>query len=110
MATVIAVASTTAAVAVDGMRDSAWMLRIMKSIIAEPYLVNEWGAALGQLKSPKADVHRRQLRLRVVRHLPVCAEPSKPDEAWGQVLDKPPGRKPRGRADADQQGRGAMGI
>jgi hypothetical protein len=42
------------------------------------------------------------LGLRVVRHLPVRAERSKPGEAWGQVLDKPPGRKPRGRADEDQ--------
>ena len=49
-------------------------------------------------------------RLRVVRHLPVRAEASKPGEAWGQVLDKPPGRKPRGRADEDQQWRGTMGI
>jgi hypothetical protein len=40
--------------------------------------------------------------LRVVRHLPVRAELSKAGEAWGQVLDKPPGRKPRGRADTDQ--------
>jgi hypothetical protein len=52
----------------------------------------------------------QRVRLRVVRHLPVCAELSKPGEAWGQVLDKPPGRKPRGRADADQQSRGTMGI
>jgi hypothetical protein len=43
--------------------------------------------------------------LRVVRHLPVRAELSEPDEAWGQVLDKPPGRKPRERADAGQQDR-----
>jgi len=40
----------------------------------------------------------------------VRAELSKPGEAWGQVLDKPPGRKPRGRADEDQQRRGTMGI
>jgi hypothetical protein len=46
-----------------------------------------------------------QQRLRVVRHLPVRAELSEPDEAWGQVLDKPPGRKPRERADAGQQDR-----
>ena len=52
----------------------------------------------------------RQQRLRVVRQLPLRAELSKPGEAWGQLLDKPPGRKPRGRADADQQSRGAMGI
>jgi hypothetical protein len=59
---------------------------------------------------PIADSHRGQQRLRVVRHLPVRAELSKPGEAWGQVLDKPPGRKPRGRADEDQQRRGTMGI
>jgi hypothetical protein len=40
----------------------------------------------------------------------VCSELSKPGEAWGQALDKPPGRKPRGRADADQQVRGSMAL
>jgi hypothetical protein len=59
---------------------------------------------------PEAAVGDRQQRLRVVRHLPVCVELSKPGEAWGQVLDKPPGRKPRGRAATDQQSRGSMGI
>ena len=58
---------------------------------------------------PIADGSDRLDWLRVVRHLPVCAELSKPGEAWGQVLDKPPGRKPRGRADTDQQSRGSMG-
>ena len=48
--------------------------------------------------------------LRVVRCLPVCAEASKLGEAWGQALDKPPGRKPQGRADEDQRRRDAMGI
>lgn len=59
---------------------------------------------------PEAAVRKRLQRLRVVRHLPVRAELSEPGEAWGQVLDKPPGRKPRGRADADQQSCGPMGI
>ena len=63
-----------------------------------------------RLAYPKADDHHRPERLRVVRHLPVRAELSKPGEAWGQVLDKPPGRKPRGRVDEDQQRRGTMGI
>ena len=58
----------------------------------------------------EAAVRDRLRRLRVVRCLPVCAEVSKPGEAWGQALDKPPGRKPRGRADEDQQRRGAMAI
>jgi hypothetical protein len=62
------------------------------------------------LKYLEADADERLERLRVVRHLPVRAELSEPGEAWGQVLDKPPGRKPRGRTDADQQSRGAMGI
>jgi hypothetical protein len=56
------------------------------------------------------DAHEWRQRLRVVRQLPLRAELSKPGEAWGQVLDKPPGRKPRGRADTDQQSRGSMGI
>jgi hypothetical protein len=38
---------------------------------------------------PTADSRQGPLRLRVVRHLPVRAELSKPGEAWGQVLDKP---------------------
>ena len=57
-----------------------------------------------------ADGRQGRLRLRVVRHLPVRAELAQPGEAWGQVLDKPPGRKPRGRADEDQRRRDTMGI
>jgi hypothetical protein len=59
---------------------------------------------------PITDLRDRQVGLRVVRQLPVRAELSKPGEAWGQVLDKPPGRKPRERADVGQQDRGSMGI
>jgi hypothetical protein len=62
------------------------------------------------LVSPIADGREGPQGLRVVRRLPVRAEASKPGEAWGQVLDKPAGRKPRERADADQQSRGSMGI
>jgi hypothetical protein len=58
----------------------------------------------------KAAACHQQKGLRVVRQLPLCAELSEPGEAGGQVLDKPPGRKPRGRADEDQQRRGTMGI
>lgn len=54
---------------------------------------------------PEAAARERQVRLRVVRYLPVCAELSKAGEAWWQVLDKPPGRKPRERADAGRQDR-----
>jgi hypothetical protein len=64
----------------------------------------------GSIDLQEADSGELPLGLRVVRQLPVRAEASKPGEAWGQVLDKPPGRKPRGRADADQQSRGSMGI
>lgn len=59
---------------------------------------------------PKAAGRDRRDRLRIVRHLLVRAELSKPGEAWGQLLDAPSGRKPRGRADEDQQRRGTMGI
>lgn len=48
--------------------------------------------------------------LRIVRRRPTCAELSDLAEADGPVLDNPQGRKPRGRADMDQQDRGAMGI
>ena len=59
---------------------------------------------------PIAVARHRPVGLRVVRHLPVRAEAYKPGEDKGQVLDKPPGRKPRERADTDQQSRGSMGI
>jgi hypothetical protein len=59
---------------------------------------------------PKAAGCGRWDRLRVVRHLPVCADVFERDEAWGQVLDEPTGRKPQRRADEDQQRRGTMGI
>jgi hypothetical protein len=63
-----------------------------------------------KLTTPEGVTRDRQQWLRVVRHLPVRAELSKPGEAWGQVLDKPPGRKPRGRTDKDQRRRDTMGI
>src|SRR5208282_308477 len=52
----------------------------------------------------------RPRSLRIVRLLPACAQLSELAELAGQGLDNPRGRKPRGRADADQQRRGAMGI
>jgi hypothetical protein len=39
----------------------------------------------------EAATHERLQQLRVVRHRPVRAEACKRGEAWGQVLDKPPG-------------------
>jgi hypothetical protein len=57
------------------------------------------------LGHPKPAIPEQRQWLRVVRHLPVRADLSEPDEAWGQVLDKPPGRKPRERADAGTQDR-----
>ena len=57
-----------------------------------------------------AAIGDRQKRLRVVRQLPLCADLSEPGEAWGQLLDKPPGRKPRGRADEISSGAALWGF
>jgi hypothetical protein len=50
------------------------------------------------------------LSLRIVRLLPACAQLCDLAKLDWQGLDNPRGRKPRGGADEDQQGRGAMGI